>query len=503
MKIASLPASEPRMDRFAVTLNGQPAPVSAARVSAVIYNTEWPGHQRPLDQTETAGFVRCESNAPVEVCVTVNEPVTEVCIRPLSKRITVTQQGDTLRFTLPGPGQYVLEPGDHHRALHLFVAPETVMPELGPDDLYFGPGVHETGVIFLRDNQTVYLDAGAVVYGGFIAAGADNVTITGTGILDGSREKRVETVRHILALPWGEDDNTLTAMTDEELRTYVEGPENVAAGNIRFYKCTNCTVEHITCRDSSCWSIKAGGCENMLFDDVKEIGMWRYNSDGIDLVNSRNCIIRNTFLRNFDDCVVLKGMHGWGHRSLENILVENCVIWCDWGRDLEIGAETSALEYRNILFRSCDLLHGSWARLDIQHHNDAYIHDITFEDIRCEYSRHDGPLKFQKDMAVPYEDAPDILVRVPHLMDVVFVNTGHRFGALPCGKKIERILFRNIQVLCDEEVGMPPSNFTGKDEQNCVDGIVIENLTCNGVKLTDPTAANLHCNEFVYNTVIR
>ena len=59
MKIAPLPANEPRMDRFAVTLDGQPAPVSAARVSAVIYNTEWPGHQRPLDQTETAGFGRC------------------------------------------------------------------------------------------------------------------------------------------------------------------------------------------------------------------------------------------------------------------------------------------------------------------------------------------------------------------------------------------------------------------------------------------------------------
>ena len=326
MKIANVPANEILMDRFTVTMNGEKVPVSAARVSAVIYNTEWPGHQRPMDQTEIAGFVRCESEDPVEVCVTVEGPIEEVCIRPLSKKIAAAQNGNELRFTLPGVGQYVLEVNDFHRALHIFVAPEVKKPELGPDDLYFGPGEHDAGVVILHDNQTVYLDADAVVYGGFLAAGAKNITITGTGILDGSREERKPGYCGVLAN--GKDDRFLADMSKEEMAAYVKDMKMIP-GSVRFYKCENCKVEHITCRDASNWAIAAGGCDNLVFDDVKQIGMWRYNSDGIDLYNSSNCVIRNCFLRNFDDCVVIKGLSGWGHRNLENIITENCVIWCD------------------------------------------------------------------------------------------------------------------------------------------------------------------------------
>jgi len=499
MKIANVPASEQRMDRFEVKLNGRSAPVSAARVSSVIYNWSWPGHQRPLDQTEIAGFVRCESGGPVDVCVTVREEIREVCVRPLSKKIAVRQEGMNLFFTLPGVGQYVLEVNDFHHALHLFVAPETKVPALGEDDLYFGPGEHDVGVVYLHDNQTVYLDADAIVYGGFIAVDAKNITITGTGILDGSREERVPDGVCILCDE--KNDTMFSGMTPEELHEYTR-TKNMLTGNIRFYRCRNCKVEHITCRDSSNWAIAVAGSENMVFDDVKEIGMWRYNSDGIDLYNSSNCVIRNCFLRNFDDCVVIKGLGGWGHRNLENILTENCVIWCDWGRDLEIGAETNAMEYQNIIFRNCDLIHGSWLRLDIQHHNDAHIHDILFEDIRCEYTRHQQKLKFQREEDKSYEEEENVLFDQPGLLGAFFIHSG-LFGPPACGKKIERILFRDIQVLCDEEVPMPTCRFDGLDEQSCVDGVIIENLTRNGVKLTDPASANLKCNEYAYHVEMR
>ena len=128
MKIAGLPVSEALCERFTVTLNGQDAPVAAARVSAMNFNCGWPGHQRPLDQTEIAGFVRCESDGPVEVCAIVKEQISEVCVRPLSKKIAVDLKDGEMRFTLPGPGQYVLEPNDHHCALHLFVSPEVGLP---------------------------------------------------------------------------------------------------------------------------------------------------------------------------------------------------------------------------------------------------------------------------------------------------------------------------------------------------------------------------------------
>ena len=53
---------------------------------------------------------------------------------------------------------------------------------------YFGPGVHRPGYITLKDNETVYIAAGAIVYGGIRANGVHNIRVIGRGILDGGFE---------------------------------------------------------------------------------------------------------------------------------------------------------------------------------------------------------------------------------------------------------------------------------------------------------------------------
>jgi len=52
-------------------------------------------------------------------------------------------------------------------------------------------------------------------------------------------------------------------------------------------------------------------------------------------------------------------------------------------------------------------------------------------------------------------------------------------------------------------VPMPACRFEGLDEKNCVDGVVIDNLSRNGVKITDTQSANLSCNEYAYNVVLK
>ena len=501
MKIPNIPASEMLCERYAVTLNTIPTVCMAARVSAMPYNWGWPGEQRSLDQTEIAGFVRCESNEPVEVCVTLKDPFEEICLRPLHAGVALEREGQTVRFTLPGPGQYILEPNDFHRALHLFVAPECQLPVQDENILYYGPGVHEIGLVELHSNQTVILDAEAVVYGGFVAYGAENITITGTGVLDGSKEVRTSDTGLIAVMePEGKAGEDEVFLEEQYLRNFIKDNQ-VLNGCIRFYHCRNCKVEHITCRDSSTFTIVPAICENVVIEDVKLIGMWRYNSDGIDFFNCTNCVIRNSFLRNFDDCVVIKGIFGWGHRRNENILVENCVVWCDWGRALEIGAETNASEYVNILFRNCDVVHGSWLLLDIQHHNDAYIHDVVFDNIRCEYTRHQQPMKIQGSKEEKYEEAKPVFA-YPALLGAFCYDMG-LFGS-PHGKEtMERIRFKDIQVLSDEEVPMQAIQFQGLNEDCCIRDVVLENITRNGVALKDPKSANLQCNAFAYDVILK
>ena len=71
-------------------------------------------------------------------------------------------------------------------------------------------------------------------------------------------------------------------------------------------------------------------------------------------------------------------------RPVRNVVVERCVLWNDWGRALEIGAETSAPEIANIVFRDCDIIRTTHIAMDIQHGDRATVRDILFEDIRVE-----------------------------------------------------------------------------------------------------------------------
>lgn len=544
------PAAEARCARYSVTLNGQPVDVLAARVSAMPFNRPWPGHQRPLDQTEIAGFVCCESDGPLEVCVTVHPeepdapaapndpgacaPITTqataqtaapdganaqglastastastaptafpaACVRPLSKHIRVQGQGATLRFTLPGPGQYVLEPQDFHRALHLFVAPPVQLPPAdAPDTLRYGPGVHTVGLVELHSHQTVILEAGAVVYGGFVAFGASDITITGPGILDGSREVRTDDTELIPALDLESQRRTPDLfLSNDRLRAYL-AKHHTLNGCVRLYNCHDCRIQHITCRDAASFAIVPAACQRVHIEDVKTIGMWRYNSDGVDFFNCQDCTLQNSFLRNFDDCAVIKGIGGWGRLPNKDLTVEGCVVWCDWGRALEIGAETNASEYADIAFRDCDVIHGCWLQLDIQHHNDAAIHDILFEDIRCEYTAHQLPMKMQADDGQRYHEAPTREAQPP-LLGAFFCDMG-LFGPGHGDEQIRRLRYRRIQVLADEGLAMPPCLFEGLNERNRVEDVRLEGLTFNGCPLPDAEAIALRCNAFVRDVVV-
>ena len=67
LKIYPAPAEEILYEGYTVRINGEEAPVYRARVSGVPLNWRWPGYQRPLYQTEFAGFCSWDMNEPVTV----------------------------------------------------------------------------------------------------------------------------------------------------------------------------------------------------------------------------------------------------------------------------------------------------------------------------------------------------------------------------------------------------------------------------------------------------
>lgn len=501
MRITNIPIGEKTSNDFEIKLNGIPAKAYFTRVSAMPFNCIWPGHQRKVEQSEEASFLSFEMDAPVEVELTAARTFEEVVIRPLSDGIKPETCGKHIRFTVEKPGQYTVELDGSHHALHIFANPEQDFG-ISPDAenvIYFPAGVHHPGKMILESNQTVYIDRDAVVYGSVVAVNAENIRILGYGVLDGSWEVReadtlllpVDFLRrnpeHDIYSPGvmsgrpvekSEQKGSVLIHSKAQFMDYLNETKALSTC-IHLYNCTNIEINGVILRDPTAFTILEANCQNSVCDNVKIIG-WRYNSDGIDLLNCGNCIIRNSFLRDFDDSVVLKGIPGFDTKNMENILVENCVVWCDWGRTLEIGAETCAPEYRSIIFRDCDCIHNSCAVLSIHSSDYARIHDIVYEDIRVEYSKDDLKLVLQKseDMVfVPEHNVPMLVYA--GFSGEVYYSIYHEKG------QISDIRYNNIQVFTDPGADFPPIVIDGYGRKHTVRNLTFNGLWHNGKKLTD------------------
>ena len=159
------PAGEKLYEDFTLHVNQKAVPVYSCRVSAMPFNQVWPGYQRPIDQTELAGFAYWGMSGPVSVEIVSKRPFQSVAVRPSSRAIRPVVRGRRITFQLAQPGQLTVELDGPHHALHLFAdPPEAGAPKSGDANvLYFGSGIHRPGKILLKTGQTVYVAGGAVV----------------------------------------------------------------------------------------------------------------------------------------------------------------------------------------------------------------------------------------------------------------------------------------------------------------------------------------------------
>ncbi len=503
-QIHPIPVEEDASLDFVLTINGVPAPLHRARVSAHPLNQVWPGYQRPKSQTELASFASWDQTGPVEVVAVSARPVQTVQVRPAASGIVPEVEGDTIRFTVARTGQYTVEVNGSAQALHLFAnPPEENIPD--PDDSavrYFGPGVHCPGLIRLESGQTLYLAAGAVVYGAILAEKAENIVICGRGILDGSKIDRLD---------------GLTALTC-------------------LYACRNVRIEGITLRDSPVFTLVPLASSQVRIRNVKIIGNWRYNSDGINFISCHDCRVEGSFIRTFDDCLCLKGYESFGPfvyrlqllngqgdgtftmdgvtrrtftdlvrsesvypcptASIHDIRIRGCVLWNDWGRTLEVGAETAVDEIRDILFENCDIIHVSDVALDVQNCDRALVRNIVFRDIRVEMD--DGPrrLVLQTQPDQRYTASSD-----GHLPALIVLENKKGYCSFDAERgRIRDVRFENIAVTAP---AMPPSRLTGCDAEHAVEGVTITNLRLNGLPVAGLEAGGFTLNEFVRDVTLQ
>lgn len=381
------------------------------------------------------------SNA-VTVTVDCTFPLDKVRILPVSAGIVPRHVSpNRIAFAADWPFKISIERHGRKSPLLLFAdAPEKGAPAPdAPKVRYFGPGVHAVGRIDLTDGETLYLAAGAVVNGCVRAKGED-ITICGRGLLTGDAYPRFK------------------------------GPGRYL---LDLVDCRNVTVRDVMLSGSFSWALVLSNCDGALIENVKMMNSNMINDDAVDICNSQNVTVRNSFFRAQDDIIAVKGMgKDRDAPPVRDVLVEDCVFWTDRANAFRIGYECNAEEMTNIRARNIDVIHCSkdyrppshyWSNAIfwLQPSNGMRLSNCTFEDIRVNAGK-EGTILVQAEP------------RVCRCGGVPYKTAG----------QVRDCTFRNVRVegTPDKDGKMPPCLVVvrGPSGKENVRNVTFENVTCCG-----------------------
>jgi len=322
------------------------------------------GHDVTVIATSVGAFAAFACEGPVEVLIETPNSIKDIRIAPARHGIKPTIDQRRVSFKLPQPMNLLVEiEGQEQLFLYANSVDKAAPAPTDSGVHYFRAGqVYEVGEFHLHDNETLYIEGGAVVRGCIRATSAKNVRIAGQGVLDGSYyHQGVDGHRSIV----------------------LEG-------------CRDSRVEGIIMIEPSSWMFVLGACKNITVSNVKELGHVS-GGDGLDIAGSSRVLVENCFFRNGDDCIVLKSLDLRGHRQdatldftfdVEDIEIAGCSFMTALGGQIfEIGHELRASNVRNIHFHDCDILEvrDYGAPFGIHNADHATISDVLYENIRVEH----------------------------------------------------------------------------------------------------------------------
>ncbi len=432
------------------------------------YQIKVNGTAVPVFDTPIASYAVFDFQGEANVEVNTMYDVRWVDIRPLRTGLKPNYTSDnSFSFKLNKPENLSLELNGRIRQQPLFIfagKPEINRPSKSDKNVIWFDGgkLYKDVKLELQDNQTVYIEGGAVVQGYIFAKEKKNIKICGRGILDGSLNKTDPTCH-----------NRFLSLHD----------------------CENIDIEGITLHNGTTWQVALFHCNKANIKDIRIVSE-SASDDGLDIVRCRNVVIEGVFAHTKDDCIAIKS-HGDYPSTYptDSILVKNCVFWNSiWGNAIEIGFELNSDEVKNIKFEDIDVIHvEDGATFSIHNAGQANVYGVTFENIRVEDSR-------QKlfDVAIfSSQYSPDGNRDPEYNAKYYLHGAWDGVQKIPDGKEafhskfrgtVSNILFKDIQV-----VGglMPFSVFHGFDATKNVSGIQIENLSYKGKKLTDTESAKI------------
>ena len=291
---------------------------------------------------------------------------------PSNKGITLNKDFSrrTISFTINECGQYTIS-FLKNMSFHLYVNPiggyqsdlnnsRIIVFEKGLHNRKNDSRINSNNNVSLQSNTTVILKQGAVVEASFGANNASNIDIIGDGVVLGANFSR-------------------NADTGSRLIPY------------DFNYCSNIAFKGIATLDPAGWCYNIYFCNNVHFDDIKIISS-RSNGDGVSLQSCKSVVCENSFVRSWDDSLVVKNYPKWSNRneqgSTKDIRFSNCQIWTELAQCMELGYETVGQTFEDIYFENIVVLYAYHkAVISIHNGNNAYIKNVHYDNIIVENAR--------------------------------------------------------------------------------------------------------------------
>lgn len=251
--------------------------------------------------------------------------------------------------------------------------------------LYFPNGTYKTFTIQIKSNSHIHLAKNARIIADatdlrpymskngeginrfIFIENAENVSITGLGILDGNGTE-------------------ILGVNDPEKVKELDGMRLVFMLNSK-----NVNFDGIVLKDAARWNTHVMGCEDVTFRNCKMINNMMNNEyfgslDGWDPDASKRVLIENCFGWAGDDNVAIK-CTGYGNygvlNDVEDITVRGCVFLTK-KTSLKIGTETRCDNYKRIVFEDNDVVEADRV-MGINVRDKAIVDGVLFRNIRSEY----------------------------------------------------------------------------------------------------------------------
>lgn len=416
--------------------------------------------EAPQRMNNGVAIINIEGSVKLKITTVFN--LNNKCvIRPLVKDIKFNFIDNyNIEFVIEEVGQYTIELSND-RTLHLFVNRYNEYENYRDTKeyqnyIYFGPGVHnkdnstyinQNNLINLSNNTLVFIDEGAVVEAGFIANEKENITIVGYGIVSGACFDR-------------------SATKNTKLIPY------------EFNYCKNLIFYGVATLDPAGWCYNLYFSSDIILDNIKIISS-RSNGDGVSIQSCKNVKCINSFVRSWDDSLVVKNYPKWVNRNIEgeteNIYFYNCVLWTDLAQSMEIGYETVGEKMENITFEKITVLHNFHkAPISIHNGNNANIKNVLYKDIIIE------------DADMGKGDGRNILIEITAEFSSTWSN-GHKETSLG---SVDGVKIINVKVLdADNPLislrGSIDARGNYSDDIHYVSNVEIENVVICGEKLDE------------------